>query len=119
MNKALLEDLLELAKREKAKWEKRILEINAELHTEENRQRRQSPKTDKPKKDSKTAQTEKKIIEILAASEVPLGPKEIVEKGKQAGVELKNNIVRQILSRSKDDKFFSPQRGLWKIKEKI
>ena len=110
MNKGLLEDMLELAKREKARWEKRIQEINAELRTEQR-------KSDRPKK-SKTAQTEKKIIEILENNEKPLSPKDIVEKARESGVELKSNIVRQILSRSKDEKFVSPDRGLWILKGK-
>lgn len=117
MEKSFWDDILELAKEKLAYWEKRVQQIEAERKAE-SKFSSSSRKAGRPRS-SKTAQAEKKIKEILQISEKPLSPKEIVEKAKESGTELKPNIVRQILSRGKETKtFISPERGLWKLKEK-
>jgi DNA replication initiation complex subunit (GINS family) len=117
MEKSLFEDMLELAKKEKARIEKLIQEINTQLKAEQLKPLTSMGKGGRPRK-SKTARAEKKVYEILENSEKPLSPKGIVEKAKDSGVELKSNIVRQILSRGKGTIFISPERALWKLKEK-
>jgi len=117
MEKGLLEDMLELAKKEKARVEKLIQEINAQLKAEQSRPFSPIGRAGRPRS-SKTAQAEKKITEILQDAEKSLRPKDIIEKAKGNGMELKPNIVRQILSRGKNKTFLSPEHGLWKLKEK-
>lgn len=116
MEKSLLEDMLELAKREKGRWEKRIKEINAELEKEG---AKTSGINRKPKRrrSSKTFQAEKKIIEILENSEKLMRPKELADKLKEFQINVKPVMVRQILNRLKDKTFVSPEFGLWKLKK--
>jgi hypothetical protein len=116
VEKSFWDDILELAKEKKAYWEKRIQQIEAEMKTE-SKSSYTSKKGGRPRS-SKTARAEKKIIEILQNTEKPLSPKDIGDKSKVSGMELKPNIVRQILSRGKGTTFISPEHALWKLKEK-
>lgn len=117
MDKALLQDMLELAKREKARWEKAIRELNAEMKLGSSRPAATGRQPSK-REDTKTARTEKDVAQVLASAEEPLSPTQIVEKGKKLGIELPSNMVRQVLSRQKDKLFVSPERGLWTLREK-
>ena len=113
MNKTLLNEMLELARREKARYEKIIRELNEELRADG-----QPAKKKKQEEDSKTAKTEKEIIQVLNSLDEYVGPKRIVELGRELGIQLEPNMVRSILSRGKDSTFVSPERGKWTTKEK-
>lgn len=117
MDREMLERMLELAKREKARLEKTIHEINLELKRQGSNGSL-STVTRPRQRQSKTAKAEKVISDILASAEKPMRPKEIAEKATEMGKDIGNNLVRQILSRSKGHKFVSPERGLWLLKGK-
>ena len=117
MERNLLEDMIELAKREKIKWDKCIKEITGELKKEGGKTSAYLRKAGRPR-NTKTAVMETKIIEVLENADKSMRPKEIAQTISELGTEVKPALVRQILFRLKDKKFISPEQGLWKLKGK-
>ncbi|KPJ65553.1 hypothetical protein AMJ44_09945 [candidate division WOR-1 bacterium DG_54_3] len=116
MDKDLLLDMLELAEKEKKRWDESIRKINLELKqigievSVTTRRGGRQPS-------SKSAKAEKRIVEILRDAQKSLSPKQITEKAIEDGAKLELPLVRQILSRRKGEKFISPERGLWELKK--
>jgi hypothetical protein len=117
MDKDLLLNMRELAEKEKKRWDESIRKIDLELK-EKGVEVPTSGRKGGRQPSSKTAKAEKMMITILGDAKEPLSPKQITEKAIEHGDKLELSLVRQILSRRKNEKFVSPERGHWTLKEK-
>lgn len=115
MEKAFLNDMLELVRKEMERLKNHEKELLHQL--ESTTLKPDGSNRRRAHQNSATSRAEKTITDILLASSKPMSPIEIVATSQKNGSNLKAPLVRQILSRSSGEKFHSPKRGLWELKK--
>ena len=109
--------LLELVCKEIDQQKKKLEELKIlqkELQEQSGKQAVTRKRGSRP--NSEAAHAANTMLTLLSVSSEPMSPSEIVEASEKRGMNLKANLVRQVLSRDGGQLFHSPKRGFWELK---